>query len=439
MFKRKFVTKTGKVIVNYGPLALNRMSCLIDTFSTKFVSPNAAWLLRMIFSRTSALGRKWNSITYEEIKNGVMKDGVIIHHGLGWTNSTIHRHIKELEDNGLLMVQKIVRVMKYPFNSYRIDYRKLRRASMKRRDLTQIVDQNPEIDEAVKSLNKGVLRIKRYRVRPKVQENEIDFNSTNPDGIRTENQILPVQCSDSQTLISTTNTVNVVNKKQVSSNHSKYQSKIDGVSLRSTFSAGGDTDRSVEKIYPSSSKSPSPQIEKTVHRFDSIEEAMKVVNERSGERRERLSKMKSISFRVVKATWETAVLKQYPTVPPVFMSSKEHKILKATLNGARNFDLLKFFDWPVVEWKWMKANKFDWLRRKGDDLPSAPSLSALVRFWKVFIEEYASYMVDGIRNQEKLDITRITKEGIALAKYIKLSEQQTKDIAVLDRRVSELR
>jgi len=39
MFKRKFVTKTGKVIVNYGPLALNRMSCLIDTFSTKFVSP----------------------------------------------------------------------------------------------------------------------------------------------------------------------------------------------------------------------------------------------------------------------------------------------------------------------------------------------------------------------------------------------------------------
>lgn len=97
-----------------------------------------------------------------------------------------------------------------------------------------------------------------------------------------------------------------------------------------------------------------------------------------------------------KAVWATAMLKHYPRVPAVEFTGKDFIIFKQRVRPIlATSGLGEFFDWAVGEWRWLRENKFKWLRAKGKDLSVAPSLPELMRYWKVFAQAFADSRIDG--------------------------------------------
>lgn len=123
----------------------------------------------------------------------------------------------------------------------------------------------------------------------------------------------------------------------------------------------------------------------------------------------------------VKATWATVLLRSYPTVPPVAFTAKEFAILKNRLQPLlQSASLESVFTYFVDNWSSLRETKFKWLRAKGGDVGAAPSLSELMRYWKVFGQAYSdSLMVEAtgraktaVSREEEL--ARALKESIAL-------------------------
>lgn len=135
--------------------------------------------------------------------------------------------------------------------------------------------------------------------------------------------------------------------------------------------------------------------------FNSLEEAKQAVASRTNTKRAEKVEAQNkkgavLTLRGVKATWSTAMLKHYPTVPAVAFTAKEFAIFKqkvAPLLVSANLSTL--FEFIVENWGTLRATKFAWLRAKGNDVAIAPSLPELMRYWKVFAQAFAdSRMVE---------------------------------------------
>lgn len=134
--------------------------------------------------------------------------------------------------------------------------------------------------------------------------------------------------------------------------------------------------------------------------FDSIADAMEQTTARvTRKRTEKVEKAKrapALMLAGVKATWATVLLRSYPTVPPVAFTAKEFAILKNRLQPLLAVSSLEsVFTYFVENWDSLRETKFKWLRAQGKDVAPAPSLSELMRYWKVFAQAYSdSRMVE---------------------------------------------
>lgn len=80
------------------------VSFAIDTQCVGQIPDTAYAILRMILNRTLGIGRRDNSVTYDEIADGVYIDGRCVQRGLGISRATISKYVKLLVDTGLLEV-----------------------------------------------------------------------------------------------------------------------------------------------------------------------------------------------------------------------------------------------------------------------------------------------------------------------------------------------
>lgn len=109
----------------------------------------------------------------------------------------------------------------------------------------------------------------------------------------------------------------------------------------------------------------------------------------------------------VKATWATVMLRTYPTVPPVAFTAKEFAILKNRLQPLLpTASLESVFTYFVENWESLRETKFKWLRAKGKDVAPAPSLSELMRYWKVFAQAYADSRMLEATGRTRVSVSR---------------------------------
>lgn len=104
----------------------------------------------------------------------------------------------------------------------------------------------------------------------------------------------------------------------------------------------------------------------------------------------------------VKATWAAAMLKRYPTVPPVVVTAKDFAILKQRLIPLLSVcNLSEVFDYFVDSWQSLRETRFKWLRAQGKDIALAPSLPELMRYWKIFAQAFADSRMATTRSVEE--------------------------------------
>jgi DNA-binding Lrp family transcriptional regulator len=145
--------------------------------------------------------------------------------------------------------------------------------------------------------------------------------------------------------------------------------------------------------------------------FDKVEDAIAFATKRTRKvRAEKVAKAVKpeghIRLSGVKAQWEIAMLQHYPTVPPVILSVKEFAILKRILRPIVAFSSVSdFFDFIVSSWHYMRVNKFNWLRAQGKDITAAPSLSEVIRYFRVFTQAYADRRIEEANNRARSVLT----------------------------------
>lgn len=138
--------------------------------------------------------------------------------------------------------------------------------------------------------------------------------------------------------------------------------------------------------------------------FDTVSEALAASEKRvTRKRAETVAKAlkpgSQLTLAGVKATWATAMLKQYPTVPPVMFTAAEFAIFKQKIKPMlMTSNLSELFEYIVTSWPTLRETKFKWLRAKGKDIALAPSLPELMRYWKVFAQAFADHKMVGANN-----------------------------------------
>ena len=134
--------------------------------------------------------------------------------------------------------------------------------------------------------------------------------------------------------------------------------------------------------------------------FDTVRDAIAATEKRVAEKRQaKVEKQNNaptrkagghLTFAGVKATWATAMLKHYPTVPVVVITAKDFAILKGKLAPVLAVASLgEFFDWVVGSWEPLRATKFAWLTKSGKFLAPSPSLPEMMRYWKIFAQAFS--------------------------------------------------
>ena len=150
---------------------------------------------------------------------------------------------------------------------------------------------------------------------------------------------------------------------------------------------------------------------RTARGFDSVEEATSATMARATRKRaEKVEKAKrtpALMLAGVKATWATVMLRTYPTVPPVAFTAKEFAILRARLQPLMpTASLESVFTYFVENWEALRETKFKWLRAKGKDVAPAPSLSELMRYWKVFAQAYSDSRMVEATGRTRIAVSR---------------------------------
>ena len=122
---------------------------------------------------------------------------------------------------------------------------------------------------------------------------------------------------------------------------------------------------------------------------------------------EKVVRTRALMLAGVKATWATVMLRTYPTVPPVAFTAKEFAILKNRLQPlVATASLESVFTYFVENWGSLRETKFKWLRAAGKDVAPAPSLSELMRYWKVFAQAYSDSRMVEATGQARVTATR---------------------------------
>lgn len=150
---------------------------------------------------------------------------------------------------------------------------------------------------------------------------------------------------------------------------------------------------------------------RTAQRFDSVAEAveqtMARITRKRTEKVEKVVRTRALMLAGVKATWATVMLRTYPTVPPVAFTAKEFAILKNRLQPlVSSASLEAVFTYFIENWGSLRETKFKWLRAKGNDVAPAPSLSELMRYWKVFAQAYSDSRMVEATGQARVTATR---------------------------------
>ncbi len=150
---------------------------------------------------------------------------------------------------------------------------------------------------------------------------------------------------------------------------------------------------------------------RTAQRFDSVAEAveqtMARITRKRTEKVEKVVRTRALMLAGVKATWATVMLRTYPTVPPVAFTAKEFAILKNRLQPlVATASLESVFTYFVENWGSLRETKFKWLRAAGKDVAPAPSLSELMRYWKVFAQAYSDSRMVEATGQARVTATR---------------------------------
>lgn len=150
---------------------------------------------------------------------------------------------------------------------------------------------------------------------------------------------------------------------------------------------------------------------RTAQRFDSVAEAveqtMARITRKRTEKVEKAVRTRALMLAGVKATWATVMLRTYPTVPPVAFTAKEFAILKNRLQPlVATASLESVFTYFVENWGSLRETKFKWLRAAGKDVAPAPSLSELMRYWKVFAQAYSDSRMVEATGQARVTATR---------------------------------
>lgn len=146
--------------------------------------------------------------------------------------------------------------------------------------------------------------------------------------------------------------------------------------------------------------------------FDTISEALDFSVKRVT--RVRTAKAASVTtsrltMASTKAAWAAAMLKHHPSVPAIHLTLKEFAIFKNRVQPIlATSSLTEFFEYVVSSWTALRASKFEWLRRSGKDVAPAPSISELMRYWKIFAQAFA----DSRMRQAQQEITEADKSAI---------------------------
>lgn len=162
-------------------------------------------------------------------------------------------------------------------------------------------------------------------------------------------------------------------------------------------------------------------------RFESISDALEHSEKRiTRKRAEKVVKAtragSQLTLAGVKATWAAAMLRHYPTVPPVMFTAKDFAIFKAKIQPLlATCNLSEVFDYMVSSWRSLRESKFIWLRMKGKDVAIAPSLPELMRYWKIFAQAFADSRMAVADNADKGKRTEVEdlQDALAQAKAAK--------------------
>ena len=127
--------------------------------------------------------------------------------------------------------------------------------------------------------------------------------------------------------------------------------------------------------------------------FDTLDQAISHVGKKAEDRKLKVSTKAAtprVTMATIRACWEQAMLKHYPTVPPISLSPKSTAIFKNKMKPILATSTMEeFFEFVVSDWENMRNTRFDWLYRKNGTVSEAPSVPELMRFFRIFAQAFA--------------------------------------------------
>lgn len=124
-----------------------------------------------------------------------------------------------------------------------------------------------------------------------------------------------------------------------------------------------------------------------------LEDSIRGAQQRNREKR--TQKRNSLNHKItkagLKALWSELLIEHYPDMPILFMTDKEWGRFKKqhdtmNLHGHKLPDILT---WIVTEWRELMDGPMAWVR-KYEPNPEVPTARIVVRFFRKFVEQYAS-------------------------------------------------
>lgn len=149
------------------------------------------------------------------------------------------------------------------------------------------------------------------------------------------------------------------------------------------------------------------------HAADTVEETLARVQLRvSRKRAEKAAPARAtghglrITPPLLRATWQEVMLRHHPKVPALGLDTKGTAILRNCLTPllatASLHDILTFF---AEHWATLRATKFAWLAAKGGTVSEAPSLTELIRYWRVFARAFADHQAIQVQDEARMVVS----------------------------------
>lgn len=178
-------------------------------------------------------------------------------------------------------------------------------------------------------------------------------------------------------------------------------------------------------------------------RYDTIENSVEAVAVRTHRKRaEKVAKAiapgSQLTFAGVKATWATAMLKHYPTVPALCFSAKDFAIFKMRVQPIlATCNLQEFFDFLVSSWTLLRRTKFGFINRHGKDIALAPSLPEVMHYWQTFAKAFLESRMVEANTANKLKPTEQDDADVAMRASRQQNAQLQRELATLKDRLTK--